>query len=73
MQVMGLHSSGAPIATTHQYLADQYVINIGGTSVSVDYDTNQTTTAQAIADAINGDATVAQCGCDCKCCLYRQW
>ena len=55
----GDYIAGAPIATTHQYLADQYVINIGGTSVSVDYDTNQTTTAQAIADAINGDASLS--------------
>ena len=50
--------ASATVATTHAYLADEFSVNINGTSVTAKYDTDAATTAQAIVDAINSDSSL---------------
>jgi flagellin-like hook-associated protein FlgL len=51
--------ASAKVATTHAYLADEFSVNINGTSVTAKYDTDAATTAQALVDAINSDSSLA--------------
>lgn len=53
----GDYIAAATVTNTHPYLADQHVIDINGNTVTVDYITADP--AQAIADAINADATLS--------------
>jgi flagellin-like hook-associated protein FlgL len=51
--------ASATVATTHAYLADEFSVNINGTSVTAKYDTDAATTAKAIVDAINSDSSLS--------------
>ena len=62
--VAGDYVAGATVATTHAYLADEFAVNINGTSVTANFvsGTNaisgHSNAAQAIVDAINGNSTL---------------
>ena len=49
----------AATTNTTAYSADSYTLDIGGTSVSVDYRTDAAATATALAAAINADSTLS--------------
>jgi len=49
----------AATTNTTAYSADSYTLDIGGTSVSVDYRTDAAATATALAAAINDDSTLS--------------
>ena len=52
-------AAAAATTNTTAYTADSYTLDIGGTSVSVDYRTDAAATATALAAAINDDSTLS--------------